>query len=73
MSYLADSARYDHMTYRRTGTTGYGISGTEVSVTPATLTVFPNGLANDSLVVVVSKRGYSRTVRISRSGMVRSR
>ena len=65
--------RSGSMTYRRTGTTGYGISGTEVSVTPATLTVFPNGLANDSLVVVVSKRGYSRTVRISRSGMVRSR
>lgn len=61
------------MTYRRTATSGFGISGTEVTMTPVTLTVFPNGLANDSLVIVVSKRGYARTVRLSRSGMVRSR
>lgn len=70
---LRISNRSGTMTYRRAATSGYGISGTEVSITPATLTVFPNGLANDSLVIVVNKRGYSRTVRISRSGMVRSR
>lgn len=65
--------RSGSMTYRRTATSGFGISGTEVSMTPTTLTVFPNGLANDSLVIVVTKRGYARTVRMSRSGMVRSR
>jgi type IV pilus assembly protein PilA len=61
--------------YRRAtlGTGAYGLASSEVVVTPVTLTVFPNGLASDSLVMTVTRRGYSRRVRVARSGMVRSR
>jgi prepilin-type N-terminal cleavage/methylation domain-containing protein len=62
--------------YRRAGMgtgSGFGMNASNISMTPATLTVFPNGLANDSLVIVVSRSGYSRTVRVARSGMIRSR
>ncbi|MEX2179326.1 MAG: prepilin-type N-terminal cleavage/methylation domain-containing protein [Gemmatimonadaceae bacterium] len=61
--------------YRRTGFgrgNEYGFTAGEVTVSPVTLTVFPGGLANDSLVIAVSRRGYSRTVRVSRSGMLRT-
>jgi prepilin-type N-terminal cleavage/methylation domain-containing protein len=60
--------------YRRLGLGdggGYGFSSSEVSVIPATLVVFPNGLAADTLVIQVARNGYSKTVRVSKSGMVR--
>ena len=57
--------------YRRANLRGYGLEGVDVSVTPAVLTVFPNGIAGDSLLIRVSKSGYSRVVRVSRAGMVR--
>ena len=62
--------------FRRMGVgtgSGFGLNASNISMTPTTLTVFPNGLANDSLVIVVSRSGYSQTVRVARSGMVRSR
>src|SRR5436309_8508235 len=39
--------------YRRAslGSTSYGLSASEVTVTPTTLAVFPNGLAADTLVI----------------------
>ena len=55
------------------GTGSFGLNASNVSMTPSTLTVFPNGLANDSLVINVSRSGFSRTVRVARSGMIRSR
>jgi type II secretory pathway pseudopilin PulG len=60
--------------YRRLGLGaggGYGLDTNQVTVTPAVLTVFPNGLAADTLLVSLSRRGYSRTIRMSRSGMIR--
>jgi prepilin-type N-terminal cleavage/methylation domain-containing protein len=60
--------------YRRTGFGtggGYGFSSSEVSVTPSTLVVFPTGLAADTLVFQVTRTGYSKKVRVSKSGMVR--
>jgi prepilin-type N-terminal cleavage/methylation domain-containing protein len=60
--------------YRRTGLgegAGYGFTSSEVSVTPTTLVVFPTGLAADSLVIGLSKGGFSKTIRVSRAGMVR--
>jgi len=59
--------------YRRLvlGASSYGLDTTQVTVTPATLTVFPNGLAADSLVIALSRKGYSRTVKMTRSGLVR--
>jgi type II secretion system protein H len=60
--------------FRRAGLgagAGYGLLASEVTVTPATLVVFPSGLAQDTLVIALSRNGYSRTLRVSRSGMVR--
>ena len=55
------------------GTGSFGLNASNVTMTPSSLTVFPNGLANDSLVITVSRSGFSRTVRVARSGMIRSR
>ena len=62
--------------YRRTGVgtgSGFGLNSSNVTFTPAVLTVFPNGLANDSLVIVVSRSGATRRISVARSGMLRSR
>lgn len=62
------------MIYRRAGLgtgAGYGLTSKEVTVTPSSLTVFPNGLAADSLVIALKRNGYAKTLRVSRSGMVR--
>src|SRR5688572_5936731 len=39
---------------------GYGLSASEVTVAPTTLTIFPNGLASDTLSMTLSRNGYSR-------------
>ena len=57
--------------YRRASLKGYGLASADVTVSPAALTVFPNGIAADSLVVRLSKRGHSRSVHVSRAGMIR--
>ncbi|HYC52308.1 MAG TPA: prepilin-type N-terminal cleavage/methylation domain-containing protein [Gemmatimonadaceae bacterium] len=55
------------------GSGSFGLTASDVTMTPATLTVFPNGLADDSLRIVVSRSGFTQTVRVARSGMIRSR
>jgi type II secretion system protein H len=60
--------------YRRTGLgtgAGYGLTSSEVTVSKSTLVVFPNGLAEDTLKITLTRNGYTRTVRVSKSGMVR--
>lgn len=60
--------------YRRLGMGtggGYGFSSSEVTVTPSTVIVFPNGLASDTLVFQVTRSTFSKKVRVSKSGMVR--
>ena len=60
--------------YRRLGVGvggGYGLTSSEVAMTPSTLTVFPNGLAADTLVIGVARSGYTRRLWVSRSGIVR--
>jgi|ERR1051325_4686184 prepilin-type N-terminal cleavage/methylation domain-containing protein len=60
--------------YRRLGLGaggGYNLLSSEVSVVPTTLTVFPNGLADDTLVFSLTRSGYSRRIWVSKSGMVR--
>lgn len=62
--------------FRREGlgtSAGYGLSSSEVTVWPTTLTVFPNGLAADTMFIKLSRKGYTRTIRVSRSGMVRTK
>lgn len=60
--------------YRRTGVgagAGYNLAASDVVVYPNPLTVFPNGLALDTLYIKLSKGNYSRTIRVSKSGMIR--
>jgi prepilin-type N-terminal cleavage/methylation domain-containing protein len=62
--------------YRRLGLGsggGYGLSSSEVTVAPTAMTVFPSGLAADTLSVALTRSGYRKTVWVSRAGMVRLR
>lgn len=53
------------------GEGGQGLKAAEVTVSPAVFTVFPNGLAADTMLITLSRRNYSKTIRVSRAGMVR--
>jgi prepilin-type N-terminal cleavage/methylation domain-containing protein len=60
--------------YRRLGVGsggGYGLTSSEVTVSPTSLTVFPNGLAADTLIINVARSAYSRRYWVSRSGIVK--
>lgn len=57
--------------YRRRAVTGFGLLASEVSMSPSVFTVFPNGLARDSLIITVARSPYSRSVHVSRAGLVR--
>ena len=57
--------------YRRRAITGFGLTASEVTVSPAIFTVFPNGLAKDSLIITVARSPHSRAVHVSRAGLVR--
>ena len=60
--------------YRKTGLgvgSGFALAASEVTVYPTTLTIFPNGIASDTLYMKVAKSGFIRVVRVSRSGMTR--
>jgi prepilin-type N-terminal cleavage/methylation domain-containing protein len=60
--------------YRRSGVgvaAGLGLKSTDVTVYPTTLTVFPNGMAADTLYVRLSKNGFTRILRMSKAGIVR--
>ena len=62
--------------YRRLGVGdggGYGLTASEVTVAPTTLTIFPNGLAADTLSISLARSGYTRRLWVSKSGMSRFR
>jgi len=64
-----------NIVYRRLGIGtggGYGLTSSEVTVAPTSLTVFPNGLAADTLVISLARTGYSRRIWVSRSGIVKA-
>jgi len=50
---------------------GLNLTASDVTVYPTTLTVFPNGLAADTMHVRLTKNGYTRIIRVSRAGIVR--
>jgi prepilin-type N-terminal cleavage/methylation domain-containing protein len=59
--------------YKRTGYGtggGYGLTSTELKMAPTSITVFPNGLANDTVGFSVIRSSYSRRFWVSKSGMV---
>ncbi len=60
--------------YRKTGLgpgSEMGLAASDVTIYPTALTVFPNGIASDTLFMKVSKSGFSKTIRVSKSGMTR--
>lgn len=57
--------------YRRRAVSAYGLLASEVTVTPATFTVFPNGIAKDSLIISIARGANRKTIHVSRAGMVR--
>lgn len=59
--------------YRRTplGKEAYGLTSSGVTFSTNPLEVYPNGLAANTLTIVLSNEGSSRTIRMSRGGMVR--
>ena len=57
--------------YRRRAITGYGLIASEVTVTPTVFTVYPNGIAQDSLIVAIQRSPYVKSVHVSRAGLVR--
>jgi type II secretory pathway pseudopilin PulG len=59
--------------YKRTsyGTGGqYGFTSTELKMAPSSITVFPNGLANDTVGFSVTRSSYSRKFWVNKAGMV---
>ena len=82
IKFLWSSATLQLQVTDRLGTTIYRRSGlgagsslnfvaSDITIYPTTLTVFPNGLASDTLFLQVSKSGFTKTVRVSKSGMTR--
>lgn len=65
---LAGSTVYKRTGYGTGG--GYGFTSTELIMAPATITVFPSGLANDTVGFSVIRKNYSRKFWVSKSGMV---
>ena len=59
--------------YRRTplGKDAYGFSASNVTFTNNPLEIYPNGLAGDTLAIIMSLEGNTRTIVVSRAGMVR--
>ena len=57
--------------YRRRAMSGYGLLASEVAVTPAVFTVFPNGIAKDSLIMTIARGAHRKSIHVSRAGMVR--
>ena len=65
---LAGSTIYKRTSYGTGGS--YGFTSSELVMSPATITVFPNGLANDTVGFRVVRNAYSRQFWVSKSGMV---
>lgn len=63
------------MYYRRTnlGSQAYGFSSTSVTVSRSPVAVFPNGMAEDTLLITFSSNGITKKLRMSRTGMVQVR
>lgn len=58
--------------YRRTPLgTDYGLSASGVAFSKSPLEIYPNGLAEDTLKIVLTIETSTRSIRVSRAGMVR--
>lgn len=64
--------RTGSMYYRRTNLSAdaFGFSSTSVTVSKTPLQVFPNGLAEDTLLITLSSNGITKKLYMSRTGLV---
>ena len=65
--------RTGSMYYRRTNLSAqaFGFSRTSVGVSKSPVQVFPNGLAEDTLLITLSSNGITKKLYMSRTGLVR--
>ena len=56
--------------FRRRRVSGYGLAPAEVTVSPSTFTIFPNGMASDTLIITIARSPYATSVHVSRAGLV---
>jgi len=61
--------------FRRTslGQDPYGLPAGSVTFSKPTLEIFPNGLANDTLLITLSTTGVTKKIWVSRAGLVQQR
>jgi len=63
-------------TYRKTAFgSRYNLKSKDVSYYPSSswIEVYPNGFASDTMVITLSSNGYSRSLKVSKGGMVQVR
>ena len=63
-------------TYRNTAFgSRYNLKSTNVSYYPSSawIEIYPNGFASDTMVITLSSNGYSRSLKVSKGGMVQVR
>ena len=67
--------RTGSMYYRRTNLSAqaFGFSKTSVGVSRTSVQVYPNGLAEDTLLITLSSNGITKKLRMSRTGLVQIR
>lgn len=52
------------------GSDPYNFTASNVTVSTSPLEIYPNGLANDTLLVSITADGSTRSIRVSRAGLV---
>ena len=64
--------RTGSMYYRRTNLSSqaFGLSTTSVTVSRSPVQVYPNGFAQDTLLITLSSNGTTKKLRMSRTGLV---
>jgi hypothetical protein len=74
---LVITDRAQTTTYRKTAFgSRYNLTSSNVAFYPSpasTFEIYPNGFASDSLVITLSASGYSRSIKVTKSGMVQVR
>jgi len=63
-------------TYRKTAFgSRYNLKSTNVSYYPSSawIEIYPNGFASDTMVITLSSNGYTRSLKVSKGGMVQVR
>ena len=78
LAWSADSVKFKitnrggDTTYRHVdlGTDPFNFTSSNVTVSKTPLEIYPSGLANDTLSVTIAANSMTRTIRVSRAGMV---